>query len=255
MVRSTSFLRWLKGVLKIVRPSYSSRRQLDEERERFGQHLLTKHFVGAAFEDRLFNTDNQEREKACAWKIMRTLPLGGPLADDSWLWSAVGIPLSLADKSLKGDVDLMFNVRGEPERRGGELVRVNGDLVFHPFYRCFELKTSKVTGSGAVRSLKEGKIHKTIAQLEKLCRMGAPQVFLLDVFIIEAGFSPSCTIGMPQAVIESISKKSRRMTGVDFGYVTQAVEQIPDYSEDIALRWPILKIKDAKRASPEPSKG
>ncbi len=101
--------------------------------------------------DELFNTDNNDREKACAWKIQSSLPRFSPLTNGSWMWRAVGIPLDLVDKSVEGDIDLMFAVRP---------TLVGDGQVSTPIYRCFELKTSKVkrwrselTGCGASRGI------------------------------------------------------------------------------------------------------
>jgi hypothetical protein len=208
----------------------------EEQRAQF----LAKHFVGEAFRDELFNIENNEREKACAWKIHCNGPLFTPLTSGCmWLWRAVGLPLHLIDRSLEGDIDLMFALRGGPEHRDGQRI------FPEPTYRCFELKTSKVTRSGEVKSLKEGKFHKTRAQLEKLCAIGAPQVFLLEAFIVEAGFTVS-EYKMPDAVRNSVGRKYDQITRADYGYVALAIEQIKGFSEaDTGLLWPVETIKGA----------
>jgi hypothetical protein len=201
---------------------------------------LAKHFIGAAFEDPLFNTDNNQREAACAWKIVSSLMLFHALTNESWAWRAVGIPLHLADSSLQGDIDLMFAVR--PPRELRSLSYLN------PLYRCFELKTSKVGNLGKVTSLKEGKFRKTLGQLEKLRGIGASQVFLLEAFIVEAGFSRrnGYLNEMPSPVQESIAKKYDQMVGADFGYVTLPIEQTEGFSETRSgLLWPVETIKTA----------
>jgi hypothetical protein len=201
---------------------------------------MDRQFVGDAFEDSLLNTDNNSREMACAWRIQSSLPRFSPLTNGSWLWRAVGIPLSLVDRSLEGDIDLMFAVRGQPRR-------CDGRMVFPPpLYRCFELKTAKVSRSGEMKSLKEGKFYKTKAQLQKLCNLGAPQVFLLEAFIVEAGFTVGGTFAMPPRVRVSVAAKYDQIVGADFGYVALALEQIPGYSEAGAgLLWPVTTIKPA----------
>ena len=75
--------------------------------EEAAKRLFERHFIGAAFEDALFHTDNNLREIACAWKIMSSVLHFGPLANGSWRWRAVGIPLNLLDPSLQGDIDLL----------------------------------------------------------------------------------------------------------------------------------------------------
>lgn len=200
---------------------------------------MKRHFIGAAFEDSLFNADNNDREKACAWRIQSSLASFSGLTNDSWLWRAVGIPLNLVDRSLEGDIDLMFAVRGQPCKQDGRTV------FPPPLYRSFELKTAKVSKSGEVKSLKKGKFHKTKAQLQKLCDLGAPQVFLLETFIVEAGFSRG-VYAMPSSVEESVKSKYAKIIGADYGYVALALEQIPGYSEaHTEVLWPTVTIKDA----------
>lgn len=124
---------------------------------------------------------------------------------------AVGIPLNLLDPSLQGDIDLLVAMLPTPQR---------GSRGFPPpIYRCFELKTAKVTRNGDVKSLKTAKFHKTIGQLEKLCGIGAQQVFLLETFIVEAGYSDAGLARMPLPVREAVSEKYAQMTGADYGYV------------------------------------
>jgi winged helix-turn-helix protein len=111
-----------------------------------------KYFVGPAFEDSLYHTDNDEREKACGWKIMRS-PHFYELTNDSWYWRAVGIPLDLIDKSLQGDIDILFAARqrasgiatslparGQPGRKlDGHLHALRGEIAAHPDATLAEL--------------------------------------------------------------------------------------------------------------------
>lgn len=206
-------------------------------RRAFAQMLFARHFTGDAFADELFNTDNNDREKACAWRIQSSMPRYSPLTNGSWSWRAVGIPLDLVDRSFEGDIDLMFAVRPppSPEPRRRPLL-----------YRCFELKTSKVTRSGEVKSLKEHKFRKTIKQLEKLLNFGVPQAFLLEAFIVEAGFSFTSRNVMPTLVRNSIANKLAQIRGLPCGYATLPLEQIPGYAEiPTAILWPPETIQRA----------
>jgi hypothetical protein len=45
---------------------------------------LPDYFIGQAFKDELFNTDNEVREKACAWKIQSTMSLWSGLTNDAF---------------------------------------------------------------------------------------------------------------------------------------------------------------------------
>jgi hypothetical protein len=203
--------------------------------------LLARHFVGEAFEDSLFHFDNQKREVACAWKIMRSLHHFQALAMGSmWRWRAIGIPLNLVDKSLQGDIDILIALR--------ELTVKDGVGSFSPLYRCFELKTAKVRRSGEVTSLKDHQFHKTMGQLEKLCRIGCEHVFLLEAFIIEAGFPSEPIEGMPIRVRAAVSEKYERIMQAEYGYVAMAIEQIPGFDEDeTGMVWPTTVIKPAPK--------
>src|ERR1700729_3790049 len=104
----------------------------DDDRANFANRLLEGHFIGDAFEDELFNHDNQTREVACAWKIMRSPQYQVLAMGAMWRWRAVGIPLNLLDPGEQGDIDILLKLR---DRKGGRFVDAT---------RCFELKTAKV---------------------------------------------------------------------------------------------------------------
>jgi hypothetical protein len=204
-----------------------------------------RHFIGAAFEDSLFHIDNNLRETACSWKIMSSITHFGALANDTWRWRAVGIPLNLLDRSLQGDIDLLVAMLLPPE--AGE-----GRRGFPPpVYRCFELKTAKVTRDGDVKSLKTNQFHKTMGQLEKLCDIGAQQVFLLETFIVEAGYSSHGQALMPPRVREAVASKYGHIMRADYGYVAMAIEQIPGFAEAAtAVFWPTVTVKKAETRQP-----
>lgn len=207
--------------------------------------LIDQHFVGAAFQDTLFNTDNELRERACSWKIMSSMRYFSPLASGTWRWKAIGIPLNLLDRSLQGDIDVLIAMLPAP-------IMQNGKHAFPPpVYRCFELKTAKITRSGDVKSLKTGKFHKVIGQLEKLCNLGSQQVFLLETFIVEAGYSNKGLFGMPPLVREAVSNKYNQIMQADYGYVAMAIEQLPGFDVNATgVAWPTQTIKSAKTRDP-----
>ncbi len=210
--------------------------------ERDASWLIERHFVGDAFEDSLFNEQNQRRETACAWKIMSTSRHFGDLANGSWQWKAIGIPLSMFDKQLQGDIDLLIAMRPAP-------VMQEGRRIFPPpVYRCFELKAAKVKQDGTAKALKLGeqKVRSIKGQLDKLIDAGAQQVFLLEVFSVEAGYSASATGRMPDQVRDAIAHKLAEIQEADYGYVTMAIEQIPGFDESATgVAWPVATIKPA----------
>ena len=137
----------------------------------------------------------------------------------------------------------MFAMKPGPERHD------SGMVFQRPIPRCFELKTSKITRDGQVKSLKEGKFHKTRAQLEILCDFGSPQTFLLEAFIVEAGFSRTnhYNSSLPPAVRESTARKCEQITRADYGYVVLPIEQIPGFAEEhTGMAWPAVTLKGAE---------
>lgn len=169
------------------------------------------------------------------------------LTQDSWHWRAVNVPLDLVDRSLQGDIDLLFATRRH------ELV--DGDKhKFSRLYRSFELKTSKVSRDGEVKSLKSNKMHKVQGQLDKLCRIGSPQVFLLDVFIVEAGYSNFDHDGLPPAAKEAVAFKHEFISRSEVGYAVFAIEQIEAMNEDdTGLLWPTATVQEAQTQPMGPS--
>ena len=62
--------------------------------------------------------------------------------------------------------------------------------MFYNLYRCCEVKTSKISNSGEIKSLKSiEKFKKIKAQLEKLKDIGANQIFLIWTFVLEYGYN------------------------------------------------------------------
>jgi len=84
--------------------------------------LIQRHFVGPSFDDKLYRTDNNAREKACAWKIMRS-PYFHGLTQDSWYWGAVNILLDLVDKSQMSGCP-RYDSRGEELIMKAVLIRM-----------------------------------------------------------------------------------------------------------------------------------
>lgn len=56
------------------------------------------------------------------------------------------------------------------------------------FYKAWEVKVTLLRSDGTVRSLKRGKVRRTITQLNAYREFGSPDVSLLDIYLCEAGF-------------------------------------------------------------------
>src|SRR5436309_13070424 len=91
------------------------------------------------------------------------------------------------------------------------------------------------------------KMYKVQGQLEKLRRIGSPQVFLLDVFIVQAGYSNFNREGMPPAAKEAIAFKHEFISRSEVGYGVFAIEQIEAMDEDsTGMLWPTATIQQAE---------
>lgn len=193
---------------------------------------INRPFVGLQWEDHLFQIDNQQRELAASWKIMRS-PQYMALADRSWRLRAIGIPLWLAAPGLQGDIDILL----------GRWCGPGGPNPQDTIYRAFELKTSKVTREGKVTSLKLGKFHKTLGQLGKLWELGAQEVFLLDAFIMQSGYSNAWQ-GLPPEVASEVRSRIGSLEGRPQGYMAMGLEQVEDLPGNMAgVAWPVAVMK------------
>ncbi len=211
------------GVLNLIKRLINSTVRLRKPK---GNSLPAKYFVGAEFKDVLFNVNNQQRERAAVWKIIRSFVAFSALCNDWWKWTAVGIPLDLIDKDQpQGDIDLLIAMPvPSPKDEAAE-----NEII----YRAFEVKTSKVTRDGNVRSLKDNevKFQKVIKQLDKLREFGAEQIFLLEVYIAQSGYS-SASFRFPVEIQKAITARFQKIRGGAYGYVATFIEQITGFDEE-----------------------
>lgn len=87
--------------------------------------------------------------------------------------------------------------------------------------------------------------------MQKLYDIGAPEVFLLEAFIVEAGFSDRFGGTMPDVVRESVIKKRQQIDDADYGYVVMSLEQMSGFSENrTGILWPLTLLQRAKSQPP-----
>ena len=136
--------------------------------------------VNADFPKILYKIDDNRREKALVWRLLRPWH-AVQLCNDTHKWFAVNIPLDIADPriGIKGDIDLLVAM-GVPEIK-------ENVLDIRTVYRAFEVKTIKIERDGKVKSLKRNQIVKYTKQLEKIRDLGVNQTFLLEAYILEPG--------------------------------------------------------------------
>jgi hypothetical protein len=171
----------------------------------------------------LFESDSQYREKAAIWRVLSLLPLYGPLAEGHvWRWFAVNIPMDLGTGGeFTSDIDIIARLHGFPRSQEW-------------FYRTWEVKVSLLCKDGSARSLKIGKIARTLKQLNAYREFGSPAVSLLDIYICEADFMHH-NLFPPLSLSDSITAKIAELRENGYGYQLLPFEHGRDKDGDIGL--------------------
>lgn len=183
------------------------------------------------FKDVLFNTDGQKREDQVILKIFKShFDYLAFLCSCSYRWIAVKIPLDICGGETKGDIDILISTIRHTTSPDGDLVK---DEVI---YRAFEVKTTKIYGNQTVKALRQsdGQVREIKSQVEKLISSGSQQTFLLEAFILEAGYSSQFE-QIPKNVLSFIKQKVKGFRKEKFGYVCLFLEQQKDFDEDMVV--------------------
>lgn len=171
----------------------------------------------------LFESDPQYREKASIWRIFSTSVLFSALAAGRvWRWFAINIPMDLGTGgTFTSDIDVIARLHDYPNSHAW-------------LYRTWEVKVSLLYKDGTARSLKAGKIRRTLTQLKAYREFGSPFVSLLDVYLLEAGFNDANAF--PPPVLEnSITAKLAELRKERFGYQLLPFGHGKDEEGDIGL--------------------
>lgn len=171
----------------------------------------------------LFESESQYREKTTIWRVFSSLPLYAALAGGHiWRWFAINIPMNLeAGGEYTSDIDILARLHDFPRSQEW-------------FYRTWEVKVSLLRKDGTARSLKAGKIKRTITQLKAYREFGSPDISLLDIYLCEAGFMSHNIF--PQAALHRVIKiKTSELHQNHFGYQLLPFEHGKDAEGDIGL--------------------
>jgi hypothetical protein len=171
----------------------------------------------------LFQIESQYREKAAAWRIFSLLPLYAALAAGRvWRWFTINIPMDLGTGgSFTSDIDIIARLSDFPHSNKW-------------IYRTWEVKVSLLCKDGSARSLKAGKLKRTITQLQVYRRFGAPNVSLLDVYTCEAGFMRANRFP-PQSLERTLGTRVTALRETGFGYQLLPFEHADDKGTDVGL--------------------
>jgi hypothetical protein len=144
------------------------------------------------------------------------------LCNDTWTWFAVNVPYNAINQNgFNGDIDIIVK---RPR------YFMNRDSGFT--YRGFQVKTIVVSKTGQIRSAKRGaaSLRGIKKQLDVLKSFGCEQIFLLEIYILERGFSSRD--GFPSdAIRKDIIAKAEYLKNLGYGYVVTAEEPSIDKDE------------------------
>jgi len=172
----------------------------------------------------LFESDSQYREKAIIWRVFSLSPLYASLAAGRmWRWFAINIPMDLGTGGeFTSDIDILARLSDFPHSKEW-------------IYRTWEVKVSLICKDGTARSLKAGKIERTIKQLKAYRDFGSPDVSLLDIYLCEAGFMGHNVFPSP-SLNNAITAKVAELSKEGFGYQLLVFEHDKDGDVDVGLR-------------------
>lgn len=189
--------------------------------------FIDRYYIGKT-EDKLFNANSITREKEAIFKIIRSPQLMS-LCNDTFKWIAVNIPLTQVVKHKnfdeQGDIDILIAML-TPKYENNKMIG------FDTIYRSFEVKTTIISIENTAKSIKKASKFKSIlGQINKLKKFGAEQIFLLEIFITQAGYSYSSHKKLPEEITKEILEKIKLIPSY-CGYVFTQIEQIPGYDEE-----------------------
>lgn len=155
---------------------------------------------------RLFYSDSQRRETYTIAGVL-SIPMfwGGLSRSHPHRWFGVNIPMSYAGHpAFDSDVDIVGKLMVPPACK---------QFV----YRAWEVKACLLLANGTAKSLKNGKVKKTVNQLSVYRDFGVPSCSLLEVYLCEDGMLKS-EFSFPPVFYESIDLKARELCKEGFGY-------------------------------------
>ncbi len=171
----------------------------------------------------LFDSDSQYREKATIWRIFSLLPLYATLARGRvWRWFAINIPMDLGTGGrFTSDIDILARLHDFPHSDNW-------------LYETWEVKVTLLCKDGSARSLKSGKLPRTMTQLKAYREFGSPCVSLLDIYVCEAGFMVHNAFP-PSSLNGTIIAKLGELSSERFGYQLLPFEHGKNGNDDVGL--------------------
>jgi hypothetical protein len=175
----------------------------------------------------LFESDRQFRETKIIWRICTEIPLlSGFTEKHPWFWFAINIPMDLVS-NFRGDIDMIACLSGTPKY---------GDFDNEKrWYKTWEVKTILLDKSGNTISLKSGKTKGFIKQLKIQRNFGSPNVSLLEVYLLQNGFTISNRFP-PEKIKDTVLSRVDALSKKDFGYQWLPFEHDEKNGMDFGLK-------------------
>jgi len=171
---------------------------------------------------RLFLGDRQSRETRSILKLLRDVNATA-LCNDSWQWFGVNIPYQAIERNgIEGDIDIIL-------KRPRYFIERDGGFT----YRGFEVKAVIVDRFGKIKSAKRSKsdYRKIVQQLDKLRNFGCEQIFLLELYVLERGYSSKNRFPSKD-IAKEIHRKRKLLEGLGYGYVVFAEEPSTTHDDE-----------------------
>lgn len=193
---------------------------------------------------RLFSVNAQQREVTAILKLLRS-PNFWALCNDTFGIVAANIPFEAVEQNnIKGDIDVIVS-----------MPRTFPPTADTPYvYRGFEVKVTAVDYKGKIISPKRNARHlnKIKNQLDKLRKFGCEQTFLLEIIILQRGFSELHSFP-PEELVEDMKTKAELLKNTGHGYVVMADEPTSETSDEGGGKWyqplNILRTSETARGS------
>jgi len=154
------------------------------------------------------------RETQAIWDMFNNPMVYFRLCGNNLDWFAIGIPFFLVEHGAQGDFDVIAKLGPKP------------DGASH--YHTYEVKTWTIDRKNNPRSIKDGKKKKSLLkQLKKQLAFGTTEHTLIDITVMETGYSFAEEYKYPDRVIESWKEKVEMCHNIGIGYWLFGIEDHP----------------------------
>lgn len=162
----------------------------------------------------LLRISPQERETRAIWDMFNNPMVYFRLCGNNLDWFAIGIPFFLVDQSIQGDLDIIAKLGPRPDGT--------------PHYHTYEVKTWTIDRKNTPRSIKDGKKKKSLLkQLKKQQAFGTTEHTLIDITVMETGYSLTQENEYPDRVVGSWKEKATLCHSIGVGYWLFGIEDHP----------------------------